>query len=127
MPPRYPGDRRRRWNPRIAPPETSIRRDAGLRTRAQWTGPTRLRACSLERRLCRPDILATGGGAGIRESRRQRHRSGVTPGSALALSGPDQLACGRVHSNGAYAAQISWRQEAALESANRAARDIDQA
>jgi monoamine oxidase len=35
--------------------------------------------------------------------------------------------CGRIHFAGAYAAQMSWGQEAALESANRAARDIDQA
>jgi len=35
--------------------------------------------------------------------------------------------CGRVHFAGAYAAQMSWGQEAALESANRAAREIDQA
>jgi monoamine oxidase len=35
--------------------------------------------------------------------------------------------CGRIHFAGAYAAQMSWGQEAALESANRAARAIDQA
>jgi monoamine oxidase len=35
--------------------------------------------------------------------------------------------CGRIHFAGAYAAQMSWGQEAALESANRAAREIDQA
>jgi monoamine oxidase len=35
--------------------------------------------------------------------------------------------CGRIHFAGAYAAQMSWGQEAALESANRAAHDIDQA
>jgi monoamine oxidase len=34
---------------------------------------------------------------------------------------------GRIHFAGAYAAQMSWGQEAALESANRAAREIDQA
>lgn len=34
--------------------------------------------------------------------------------------------CGRIHFAGAYAAQMSWGQEAALESANRAAREIDQ-
>jgi len=33
--------------------------------------------------------------------------------------------CGRIHFAGAYAAQMSWGQEAALESANRAAREID--
>jgi monoamine oxidase len=32
--------------------------------------------------------------------------------------------CGRIHFAGAYAAQMNWGQEAALESANRAARDI---
>jgi monoamine oxidase len=35
--------------------------------------------------------------------------------------------CGRIHFAGAYAAQMSWGQEAALESANRAAREIDRA
>jgi monoamine oxidase len=35
--------------------------------------------------------------------------------------------CGRIHFAGAYAAQMSWGQEAALESANRAAREIDAA
>jgi monoamine oxidase len=34
---------------------------------------------------------------------------------------------GRIHFAGAYAAQMSWGQEAALESANRAAKEIDQA
>lgn len=34
---------------------------------------------------------------------------------------------GRVHFAGAYAAQMSWGQEAALESANRATREIDEA
>jgi monoamine oxidase len=34
---------------------------------------------------------------------------------------------GRIHFAGAYAAQMSWGQEAALESANRAAREIDRA
>ena len=34
---------------------------------------------------------------------------------------------GRVHFAGAYAAQMSWGQEAALESANRAADEVDQA
>ena len=34
---------------------------------------------------------------------------------------------GRIHFAGAYAAQMSWGQEAALESANRAAREIDAA
>jgi monoamine oxidase len=33
---------------------------------------------------------------------------------------------GRIHFAGAYAAQMSWGQEAALESGNRAAREIDQ-
>jgi len=33
---------------------------------------------------------------------------------------------GRIHFAGAYAAPMSWGQEAALESANRAAREIDQ-
>jgi len=33
---------------------------------------------------------------------------------------------GRIHFAGAYAAQMSWGQEAALESANRAAREVDQ-
>jgi monoamine oxidase len=35
--------------------------------------------------------------------------------------------CGRVHFAGAYAAQMNWGQEAALESANRAAEAIDHA
>ncbi len=35
--------------------------------------------------------------------------------------------CGRIHFAGAYAAQMNWGQEAALESANRAAREIDAA
>src|SRR5207237_10882809 len=33
--------------------------------------------------------------------------------------------CGRIHFAGAYAAQMSWGQEAALESAQRAAVEID--
>lgn len=32
--------------------------------------------------------------------------------------------CGRIHFAGAYAAQMNWGQEAALESANRAAQEI---
>jgi len=35
--------------------------------------------------------------------------------------------CGRIHFAGAYAANVSWGQEAALESANRAAKFIDAA
>ena len=35
--------------------------------------------------------------------------------------------CGRIHFAGAYAAQMSWGQEAALESANRVAEEIDRA
>jgi monoamine oxidase len=35
--------------------------------------------------------------------------------------------CGRIHFAGAYAAQMNWGQEAALESANRAAQAIDAA
>jgi monoamine oxidase len=35
--------------------------------------------------------------------------------------------CGRIHFAGAYAAQMNWGQEAALESANRAADEIDHA
>ena len=35
--------------------------------------------------------------------------------------------CGRVHFAGAYAAQMTWGQEAALESANRVAAEIDRA
>ena len=35
--------------------------------------------------------------------------------------------CGRIHFAGAYAAQMNWGQEAALESANRAAEEIDKA
>jgi monoamine oxidase len=35
--------------------------------------------------------------------------------------------CGRIHFAGAYAAQMSWGQEAALESANRVAEAIDRA
>ena len=34
---------------------------------------------------------------------------------------------GRIHFAGAYAAQMSWGQEAALESANRAAKEVDRA
>ncbi len=34
---------------------------------------------------------------------------------------------GRIHFAGAYAAQMNWGQEAALESANRAAEEVDQA
>jgi monoamine oxidase len=34
---------------------------------------------------------------------------------------------GRIHFAGAYAAQMNWGQEAALESANRAAEAIDRA
>jgi len=36
-------------------------------------------------------------------------------------------ACGRIHFAGAYAAQMNWGQEAALESANRAAQEVDAA
>jgi monoamine oxidase len=36
-------------------------------------------------------------------------------------------ACGRIHFAGAYAAQMNWGQEAALESAHRAAEEIDAA
>ena len=35
--------------------------------------------------------------------------------------------CGRIHFAGAYAAQMTWGQEAALESANRVASEIDKA
>ncbi len=35
--------------------------------------------------------------------------------------------CGQIHFAGAYAAQMSLGQEAALDSANRAARAIDEA
>jgi monoamine oxidase len=35
--------------------------------------------------------------------------------------------CGRIHFAGAYAAQMTWGQEAALESANRVAAEIDRA
>jgi len=35
--------------------------------------------------------------------------------------------CGRIHFAGAYAAQMTWGQEAALESANRVAAEIDKA
>jgi monoamine oxidase len=34
---------------------------------------------------------------------------------------------GRIHFAGAYAAQMTWGQEAALESANRAAKEVDAA
>jgi monoamine oxidase len=34
---------------------------------------------------------------------------------------------GRIHFAGAYAAQMSWGQEAALKSANRAALEVDRA
>jgi monoamine oxidase len=35
--------------------------------------------------------------------------------------------CGRIHFAGAYSSPMSWGQEAAVESANRVAREIDQA
>jgi monoamine oxidase len=35
--------------------------------------------------------------------------------------------CGRIHFAGAYSAQMTWGQEAALESANRVALEIDRA
>jgi monoamine oxidase len=54
-------------------------------------------------------------------------RTSYKPGE-LARFWPEAMRpVGRIHFAGAYAAQMSWGQEAALESANRAAREIDKA
>ena len=54
-------------------------------------------------------------------------RTAYKPGQLARFWPEASRPCGRVHFAGAYAAQMSWGQEAALESANRAAREIDQA
>ena len=52
-------------------------------------------------------------------------RTAYKPGQLARFWPEAARPCGRVHFAGAYAAQMSWGQEAALESANRAARAID--
>jgi monoamine oxidase len=54
-------------------------------------------------------------------------RTAYKPGDLRRFWPEVTRACGRIHFAGAYAAQMSWGQEAALESANRAAREIDRA
>jgi monoamine oxidase len=54
-------------------------------------------------------------------------RTAYKPGQLAQFWPEAARPCGRVHFAGAYAAQMSWGQEAALESANRAARAIDEA
>jgi monoamine oxidase len=54
-------------------------------------------------------------------------RTAYRPGQLARFWPEASRPCGRVHFAGAYAAQMSWGQEAALESANRAARAIDAA
>jgi monoamine oxidase len=54
-------------------------------------------------------------------------RTAYRPGQLARFWPEAARPCGRVHFAGAYAAQMSWGQEAALESANRAARAIDEA
>jgi monoamine oxidase len=54
-------------------------------------------------------------------------RTAYKPGQLARFWPEAARPCGRVHFAGAYAAQMSWGQEAALESANRAAKDIDEA
>jgi monoamine oxidase len=53
-------------------------------------------------------------------------RTAYKPGELARFWPEAARPCGRVHFAGAYAAQMSWGQEAALESANRAARAIDE-
>jgi monoamine oxidase len=54
-------------------------------------------------------------------------RTSYKPGQLARFWPEAARPCGRVHFAGAYAAQMSWGKEAALESANRAAWEIDQA
>jgi len=54
-------------------------------------------------------------------------RTAYRPGQLARFWPEAARPCGRVHFAGAYAAQMSWGQEAALESANRAARAVDEA
>ena len=51
-------------------------------------------------------------------------RTAYKPGELARFWPEAARPCGRIHFAGAYAAQMSWGQEAALESANRAARAI---
>jgi monoamine oxidase len=54
-------------------------------------------------------------------------RTAYKPGQLRRFWPEANRPCGRVYFAGAYAAPMSWGQEAALESANQAAREIDQA
>ena len=54
-------------------------------------------------------------------------RIGYPPGELAKFWPEVTRPLGRIHFAGAYAAQMSWGQEAALESANRAAEEVDQA
>jgi monoamine oxidase len=54
-------------------------------------------------------------------------RTAYRPGELHAYWPEVTRPTGRIHFAGAYAAQMSWGQEAALESANRAAKEIDRA
>jgi monoamine oxidase len=54
-------------------------------------------------------------------------RTAYRPGELARFWPETTRSCGRVHFAGAYAAQMSWGQEAALESANRVAGEIDRA
>jgi monoamine oxidase len=54
-------------------------------------------------------------------------RTSYKPGELARFWPESTRPVGRIHFAGAYAAQMSWGQEAALESANRAAREIDAA
>jgi monoamine oxidase len=54
-------------------------------------------------------------------------RTAYKPGELARFWPEVTRSCGRVHFAGAYAAQMSWGQEAALESANRVAGEIDRA
>ena len=54
-------------------------------------------------------------------------RSTYVPGQLTKFWPEAQNPCGRIHFAGAYAAHMTWGQEAALESANRAAEEIHRA
>jgi len=54
-------------------------------------------------------------------------RTAYKPGELARFWPEVTRAIGRIHFAGAYAAQMSWGQEAALESANRAALEVDRA
>jgi monoamine oxidase len=54
-------------------------------------------------------------------------RTAYKPGELVRFWPEVTRPVGRIHFAGAYAAQMSWGQEAALESANRAAQEIDRA